>query len=74
MSKSDWSLTRWLEHRLFYFLLGRNVKQNKWRIEMNNGCLYLLPRHEYDVVIKSSTLMRRSNNPTNLNPKKEEEK
>lgn len=53
------SLIRKAEHAVFYFLLERNIKQNRWRVDMPNGCLYLLPKYDVDVLIKTSKLMRR---------------
>lgn len=53
------SLARRIEHAAFYYLLERNIKQNRWRVDMPNGCLYLLPKYDTDIVIKTSALMRK---------------
>lgn len=56
------SFHRRIEHGLFYFLLERNIKQNRWRVDLPNGLLYMLPKYDTDVIIKTSRLMRRDKN------------
>lgn len=50
-----------IENKLFFWLLQRWVKDKYYKVESRNGCLCLLPSSKYNVIIKSSMLMRNTN-------------
>ena len=50
-----------MEQRLFFFLLRRWVRRNRWKVESLNGCYCLLHGFDFDIIIKSSTKLRVAN-------------